>query len=195
MLLHSPFVLCLSRNRTMIIREATVADAPAFARIHMDSWRNTYRGLVSDEFLDNLKFEDRLKRWQQRLSELSDTGMFAYLAETATGQAAGFAYAGPEGTGHPDYRGELWALHIALPYQKMGLGRRLISEVAKRLHDLGYGSMLVWVLAGNPARRFYEKLGGVYLTERLEAFAGGSIEEVAYGYADLMALIQERPEP
>jgi ribosomal protein S18 acetylase RimI-like enzyme len=174
----------------MQIRKATLADAPAIAGIHMESWRSTYRGLVSDSFLDNLRFEERLSRWERRLADL-ENGSFAYVAEAAEGHVVGFALGGPERTGHHDYKGELWSLHVAASYQKTGLGRRFTSEVAKRLRSIGINSMLVWVLTGNPARRFYEKLGGVYLTERLEEFAGGSIDEVAYGWTDIGPLIQE----
>ena len=175
----------------MRIRDATLADAPAIARIHMDSWRSTYRGLVSDGFLDNLRFEDRLARWQQRLA---DEKMFTLVAGAEPGRIVGFAQGGPEGTGRTDYTGELWALHIAVPYQRSGLGRRLTSEVAKRLQSMGFDSMFVWVLSGNhPARRFYERLGGTYVTKRLEAFGGGSIEEVAYGWPDITVLIEDAP--
>jgi ribosomal protein S18 acetylase RimI-like enzyme len=177
----------------MLIREATLADAPAFARIHVDSWRTAYRGLASDDYLDNLRLEDRLARWEQLLS-FQQSCTFAYVAEDAPGQVVGFAYGGRERTGHPDYKGELWALHIAGPHQRAGLGRRLTSEVAKRLHGMAFNSILIWVLTYNhPARRFYERLGGVYITERLEAFAGGSIEEVAYGWPDITTLIQAEP--
>jgi ribosomal protein S18 acetylase RimI-like enzyme len=173
----------------MLIREATLADARAIARIHIDSWRSTYRGLVSDEFLDNLRLEDRLARWEQLLSS-QESGTSGYVAEDAPGQVVGFAYGGPERTGHPDYKGELWALHVAGPYQRAGLGRRLTSRVAERLNSIGLSSILIWVLKYNhSARRFYERLGGVYVTERLEAFAGGSIEEVAYGWLDITTLI------
>ncbi len=177
----------------MLIREATLADARAIARIHIDSWRSTYRGLVSDEFLDNLRLEDRLARWEQLLS-FQQRGTVSYVAEDAPGQVVGFGYGGPERTGHPDYKGELWALHIAGPYQRAGLGRRLTAGVAERLHDMGLNSILIWVLKYNhPARRFYERLGGMYVTERLEAFAGGSIEEVAYGWPDITTLIEGEP--
>jgi ribosomal protein S18 acetylase RimI-like enzyme len=177
----------------MIIRPAGSADAPAIAHIHMDSWRTTYRGIFSDDFLANLRFEDRLVRWQQLLA-FEQSGTFAYVAEAAPNEVVGFAYGGPERSGQPDYKGELWALHIGVPYQRAGLGRRLTSEVAKRLHGMGLNSMMLWVLTENrPARRFYERLGGVYVTARLEEFAGGSIEEVAYGWPDITTLIQEEP--
>jgi ribosomal protein S18 acetylase RimI-like enzyme len=180
-------------HQEMLIRQATLADAHAIASIHVDSWRSTYRGLVSDDYVDNLRLEDRLARWEQLLS-FQQSGTFAYVAEDAPGQVVGFAYGGPERTGHPDYKGELWALHVAGPYQRAGLGRRLTSEVANRLHSMGLNSILIWVLTYNhPTRRFYERLGGVYVTERLEAFAGGSIDEVAYGWPNITTLIQAEP--
>jgi ribosomal protein S18 acetylase RimI-like enzyme len=173
----------------MIIRRATIDDAAAITRIHMDSWRSTYRGLVSDDFLDNLRLEDRVPRWQKRLADV-DGGMFTYVAEAAPGLLAGFSQGGLEGTGNPDYTGELWSLHIAEPYQGAGLGRRLTSQVANHLYSAGHMSMLLWVLTGNHgARRFYERLGGVYIGDRVEDFAGGMIDEVAYGWPDITLLL------
>jgi hypothetical protein len=59
---------------------------------------------------------------------------------------------------------------------------------------MGFNSLMLWVLTENyPARRFYERLGGIYLTERVEAFAGGSIAEVAYGWPDITPLLQGEP--
>ena len=177
----------------MIIRPATLPDAPAIAQIHMDSWRSTYRGLVSDHYLDNLRLEDRTARWQQRLTD-PHTREFAYVAQDPSSHIVGFGSGVPHTTDHPDYHSELRALHIAPVHQRTGLGRRLTSHVAAHLHGMGINTMLVWVLKGNdPACRFYERLGGVYVIERLEAFAGGSIPEVAYGWPDITTLILQEP--
>ncbi|MEX0715757.1 MAG: hypothetical protein WD066_04185 [Planctomycetaceae bacterium] len=35
----------------MIVRQATPADAPAIAAIHVDAWRGAYRGIVPAEYL------------------------------------------------------------------------------------------------------------------------------------------------
>jgi ribosomal protein S18 acetylase RimI-like enzyme len=157
----------------------------------MDSWRSTYRGLVSDPFLDGLRLEDRAARWQKRLTD-AQVGEFAYVAEDAHGQVVGFGSGVPNTTDHPDYHSELRALHIAQPYQRKGLGRRLTSYVARHLHDMGINNMLVWVLSGNdPACRFYERLGAVYVTDRIEEFAGGLIPEVGYGWPDITVLIED----
>ena len=53
------------------------------------------------------------------------------------------------------------------------------------LRDLGFGSALVWVLAGNPSRFFYEALGGAVAGRRKENFAGTVLQEIGYGWEDL----------
>jgi ribosomal protein S18 acetylase RimI-like enzyme len=174
----------------MNIRPAGIADAQAIAHIHLDSWRNTYRGLLPDTFLDELRLEDRVKRWEQRLADL-ESGEFFYVVEDVGGDVIGFASGGPERTGHPTYKGELWTLHVMKQYQGLGLGRRLFAAVAKRLHDMGTDSLLLWVLKGNPACGFYERLGGVYLTEEVKDYSGGSVAEVAYGYEDIGVLTSD----
>jgi hypothetical protein len=42
------------RFRLMVtLREAAEYDFAAIARLHADSWRSAYRGILYDEFLDN----------------------------------------------------------------------------------------------------------------------------------------------
>ena len=36
----------------VIIRPDDVSDAVAIARVHVDSWRTTYAGIVPDDYLD-----------------------------------------------------------------------------------------------------------------------------------------------
>ncbi|WP_306428702.1 hypothetical protein [Robertmurraya siralis] len=44
----------------MIIREATLSDAEGIAKVHVDSWRTTYKGIVSDVFLEQLSYKKEL---------------------------------------------------------------------------------------------------------------------------------------
>jgi GNAT superfamily N-acetyltransferase len=162
--------------------------------MHMESWRNTYRGLVPDSFLDSLDYGKRVERWQQRFTDAS-MEEFVYVAQDSAGRIVGFASGGPERTGHPIYKGELRALHIALDYQRHGIGHRLMSTVVARLAEMGMHSLLVWVLTGNPARAFYEGLGGIYVTERVEDLAGVPVDEVAYGWEDTTPLLTSNEQP
>ena len=46
-----------------MIRAATLNDAPAIARVHVESWRTTYRGFLADDFLLSLSETGYADRW------------------------------------------------------------------------------------------------------------------------------------
>jgi GNAT superfamily N-acetyltransferase len=170
-----------------VIREANAADAPAIARIHVESWRTTYRGIVPDDVLENLSMERRERFWAEILRAPDGSG-FAYVVEDDTGAVVGFAAGGPERENDPRYTGELYAIYLLAGQQGKGVGRRLARAVAERLAAMGHGGMLVWVLAANPACRFYAALGGMPVWEKTITMGGASLTEVAYGWADTHAI-------
>jgi hypothetical protein len=49
-------------------------------------------------------------------------------------------------------------------------------------------SMIIWVLAGNPSRLFYEALGGREVGRQDIVIGGVVLEEIAYRWPDLGAL-------
>lgn len=51
----------------MKIREAIVSDAKGIAKVHVDSWRTTYKGIIPDDFLNNLSYEQRTKLWEENI--------------------------------------------------------------------------------------------------------------------------------
>ena len=170
-----------------MIREARPEDAPAIARVHVDSWRSTYTGIVPDEHLAALSYERREQGWRDALSN-PDHPNFVYVAEDEAGNVVGFACGGPEREGHPDYKGELYAIYLFAQSQHRGLGRQLTQAIARRLVNASISSMLVWVLAGNPGRAFYEALGGQYLFEKKITIGEKELVEVAYGWQDIRTL-------
>ena len=50
------------------VREAMPCDAAAIARVHVDAWRTTYRGIVPDEYLSSLSYEKSQQRWERLLT-------------------------------------------------------------------------------------------------------------------------------
>lgn len=44
-----------------IVRAARPDDAAAAARVHVEGWRETYRGLVADDILDNASGAGRVE--------------------------------------------------------------------------------------------------------------------------------------
>lgn len=167
----------------MHIRTATVADAPSIAKVHVESWRSTYRGIVPNEFLDSLSYVQRERLWRDILSEpVPDT--FVFVAEDESGTIVGFVSGGRERSGDTTYTGELYAIYLLEAYQRQGIGRQLTIALVRRLIEAGVSSLLLWVLAENPSRRFYEALGGQPVYEKTVTIGGAPLIEVGYGWRE-----------
>jgi len=171
----------------MVIREATLKDIPSIARVHLDSWRNTYRGIMPDEYLDCLTYEDREQVWTRILGN-PESRTVAIVAEDEANRIVGFGAAGPSESNDPSFEGELFALHVVKEHHGKGIGHHLISAVADRLARMGITSMILWVITGNPAYSFYERLGAARLYGREFEFGGVMLSEMGYGWTDTSQL-------
>ena len=170
-----------------MIRQATPHYARAIAEIHVDAWRSTYKGIVSDEFLENLSYEKRESQWMERFSD-GDNANFVYVVENDYSKVVGFAACGPGRAEELDFDGEIYAIYIAQQYQRRGYGRELIKASVAALTDSGINSMAIWVLEDNlPSRRFYESMGGVIIERNIIPIGGVDLPEVAYGWRCLSA--------
>jgi GNAT superfamily N-acetyltransferase len=171
-----------------IVRPASLADAGDIARVHVASWRETYRGMLPDALLDGLNESSRAAYWLRTLGASDPQPV--YVAASATGEIVGFASAGPEREGDERYTAELYTLYALRAAHGHGLGRALMAACAGALLNDGHKAMLLWVLAENPTRGFYEKLGGQVIDTKIETIGGASVTEVAYAWDDLTLLLQ-----
>ena len=55
--------------------------------------------------------------------------------------------------------------------------------------------MLVWVLADNPACRFYEMLGGQKVNKKEIEMKGTKLIEIAYGWTFVASFHSAKPTP
>ncbi len=165
----------------MKIRKAVLSDAQNIAIVHVDSWRTTYKGIVSDEFLTNLSYEERKRLWENVIPNGN-----VFVAENEEGQIVGFSSGGKERTGkYKKYDGELYAIYILKEYQGKGLGKELIQPIINDLKNSNINSMLVWVIEDNNARYFYESLGGIRIDSEMVEIAEKKVKEIAYGWEDI----------
>ncbi len=171
----------------MHIRSAREEDAPGISRVHVDTWRTTYSGLIPEELLARLTYERRENQWRSVLSN-PESAEWIYVAEDGDGQIVGFVSGGPERSGDADYKGELYAIYVLAAYQGKGIGRALTRVHVQRLLEAGFTSMLVWVLADNPACAFYEALGGQPVREKQETIGDVTLTEIGYGWTDIRGL-------
>lgn len=168
------------------IRTAQPEDAAGIARVHVDSWRTTYKGIFPDELLANLSYERREQYWRQALN---DSAQITIVTEDEMSKIVGFVTGGLAREGDPVYRGELYAIYVLQEAQRRGLGRRLIGELARLLAERQIASMMLWVLENNPACHFYESVGGQVIKQRQDQISGAFYDELAYGWTDLSPLL------
>ena len=169
-----------------MVRGAELTDAAAIAGVHVATWRSAYRGLLPDEFLGSLAEAGYGARWRRNLAEGSSR---VYVAEEE-GQVVGFASGGRERAGESGFEGELYAIYVLDDAQRHGHGHRLVHAVAQGLHEMGLTDMIVWVLRDNPtARKFYERLGGVYVRAQPITIGTTVLQEVSYGWNSLEPLL------
>jgi GNAT superfamily N-acetyltransferase len=174
----------------MNIRHAQPSDAQAISRVHISSWKTTYRGLVPDHVLDNLDTERNSIRWQENISRRDELKCYL-IAENSQRQIIGFATGGPNRTENTGYNGELYAIYLTKESQRKGVGKALLLSVARWLSDHNYTSMLVWVLAQNPAKYFYEAMGGIPVSRKKLDIGNSMIDEVSYGWKDIKSLLEK----
>jgi ribosomal protein S18 acetylase RimI-like enzyme len=168
----------------MSIREARPEDAPRMARVRIDTWRDAYRGIVPDDYLDSMSYEATENFLRQVLWE-NNRGSFAFVAEDAAGEVVGIAIAGAVlGAKEEVYRGEIYILYVLPSHQRQGHGRGLVRACALGLVQRGLTPIMLWTFAENVARGFYEALGGVVVHSKEEDMGGKRVIEVAYGWLD-----------
>lgn len=142
------------------IRPATVADAPAMAAVHVETWRTAYAHIFPAQFLEALSVEHRRGVWERVLAGLPEDE-HAHVAELRR-EVVGFAHCGP--SRDDDGRGvaELSAVYVAGHCWSLGVGRALIASARGVLVDRGWTEATLWVLERNlRARSFYEHDGWV----------------------------------
>lgn len=155
------------------IREATAADIPSLARVHVTSWNATYAPFGSR----GPSVAIRETQWNEKFAR-NEQDWFCFVVQRTDGQLVGFAQANR--SDNPDYEGELAKIHLLRDYQRLGLGRRLLGRVARRFLSSGIKSMWLFGDPRNPSSRAWIAMGAT----KCDAGAGSG----NYGWSDLTGL-------
>jgi len=165
----------------MRIRPSQKCDARSMACIYVQTWQDTYLGVVPFGYLYAMS---AARHEQAFLKELANGQVLSYVAEDH-GRVVGFATGGSERHGDAIYSGEIYTLYVLKNYQRQGVGRKLVENLARRFTNFGIHSMLVQVLKENPYRNFYQKINGVHLKTQGLPFAGEVLYVDYYGWIDI----------
>ncbi|MCY9531318.1 L-amino acid N-acyltransferase YncA [Paenibacillus sp. cl6col] len=168
----------------MRIRKATINDAEGIAKVHVDSWRTTYKGVISDDFLSKLSYKKRTDLWIKNIEKEDN---FVVLVENPEGEIIGFADCGKRET--VPNSGNLTSIYILKEYHGRGLGKELLRQLFLHFKFLGYQNIFVDVLEDNKTRYFYENYGAK-LCDSTQIIIGGKVlNELTYEWDNIDEVI------
>jgi GNAT superfamily N-acetyltransferase len=164
---------------------ASPQDAESVARLQAQSWRNTYRGMLPDEYLDRHVVADRLEYWPERFARFASDRTLV-LKAVADGALLGFVCVLLDE--EPKWGARLDNLHVSPDSRGTGVGFALFQAAREWIERVSPGTpMHLWCVEANRvARRFYDRQGGTVVEAASRSFAGQpSVPEVRYWWAPL----------
>jgi len=164
----------------MIIREARAGDEKGMAAAVTAVWKEAYRGIVPDNFLNRMKPDRHEMIFWERIKDGKE---FIAVLEDEAGEIAGMASGAKERYGRYDC--ELIAIYILPEYGRHGFGRQLFHTVTAHLAAQGFRSMIIWTFEKNRDRCFYDGLGGTPSETDSLLIAGKRIPTVGYVWKDV----------
>ena len=163
------------------VRSARPSDAEDLARIYIESWQDTYAGILPHALLSAMSHKGQAARWQQTMR-----GPGAVLiAEDPHIGPVGLASLGPARDKGLGLDGEIYTLYVDPAFLGRGTGRMLLAGAFAALTEKKYRSCLIWAHARNNAGFFYEAMGGRRVGNRVTRIMGEETPEVAYGWKRL----------
>lgn len=144
----------------VIIRKVNPNDAYGVEYVSAHSWKETYSGLISDEYLDNRvkkidnKDEERINKTRTFL----ETAKNYYVAEYDN-KIVGLLSVREAIDEYPEY-GHLGAIYVLKDYQGYGIGKELFKKGIEDLIEMGYSKMQLECMKGNNTINFYKKYEG-----------------------------------
>ena len=165
----------IKRANDMKIEKAQIEDSRNIVEINIKEWKNTYKGIFPDKYLENLseKEEESMKKCKNKINE--------YIVCKINDQVVGFLRFGKNKKGYNDNYAEIYALYIDKDYQRKGIGTALINFAFENL-KLNYKYVLISTLVQNDANLFYKKIGGKLIDKVNFSLGNNEYEENLYEY-------------
>ncbi|WP_299011622.1 GNAT family N-acetyltransferase [uncultured Shewanella sp.] len=158
----------------MLYRVANINDSEVLANLHAESWRESYRGIFPDQFLDNDVWVERRNSWANRLSSPKSN---QYVLVAIDGDnICGFICA----FGNESARWGTFIdnLHVSRTYQGKGIGKQLMHLIAKWADEnYSHKGLYLEVLEDNSnARDFYHRMGAKHQETNLWLPPGSNVK-------------------
>ena len=166
-----------------IIEKLSIDNVEYYARVNALAWKQSYKGIVNDDFLELINTEPEIQKAISNLKEgLNDSSrrfLLKYKDE----------YVGVlrvRKTKYDKYSecGELGALYLLDAVKGKGFGKILFNKAINELREMmKYDKMIIGCLSENPSNEFYKHMGGKFVdTNPLTLPNGQELMENLYYY-------------
>ena len=163
------------------LRQARPSDAADLARIYIESWQDTYAGILPHSLLSTMSVKNHTARWQNQLRSQGSV----IVAEDHKHGLIGLASMGGARDSSLGFDGEVYTLYVDPGFFGQGAGRALLHGAFAALKERKLTSCLIWSHAPNNACFFYEAMGGQRVAERTTRLGGEPTPEIAFGWKRL----------
>jgi len=174
------------------VRTARPEDAADLARIYIESWQDTYAGVISNTLLGAMSLRTHTTRWQATIRGMERNFGSVLVAEDARFGAIGLCSLGKARDGGCGYEGEVYTLYVDPAFLGRGAGRALLGGAFDFFKDRKLRSCLIWAHAQNNACFFYEAMGGRRVATRTTRLLGELTPEIGFGWKRLATRKQAR---
>jgi GNAT superfamily N-acetyltransferase len=163
------------------VGQARGDDADGIARVYIASWNDAYAGTVPTALLTAMTQNGQTARWRAAIAAREAVFVARHERHGVVGMTS-FGRSRDPDLG-PD--GEVYTLYVDPAFYGEGVGRALLAGAFADLSRRGFSSCIIWAHAKNPARFFYERLGGRLVAERTVRLMGEPIPEAAFAWTRL----------
>jgi L-amino acid N-acyltransferase YncA len=125
--------------------------------------------------------------WRRGFHEISQSDRHFFVFEVNS-KVIGYLLASP-GAFSDGYQWSVDELYVLPSHQSSGVGRALLSRLARELLRSGITSLEIGCVKENPSCGFYLHLGGNRLGTRAANVDAYKTEEILFGWPDLSVLV------
>ena len=156
-----------------------------YVYVNVNSWNETYRGIMSDDFLDMImnnidsNVQRQIDSFDEKLKEEPDYKRFILYE---LGEAIGmFSICKSSNEKYPN-SGEIRAIYLLKKAQKKGYGKLMFERAIEEIKKNNYESMIICCLEKNPTNEFYKHMGGKLVDSINRNIANQDLVENVYYY-------------
>jgi len=176
-----------------MIRKARKEDSKDISLLVIKGWQSAYKGLIDDNFLNNMSVEIGKENWERVISSQNeDDNIFVYEENNKILGIIRFGI--PEDKENKKYNAEIHVLYVEPNLKRQGIGSKLFTFAKEIFINQGRRNLIVWCLKGNKQGfSFYKKMGGKHIADRKATINSIEVEENGLEFKITDEIYLEKP--